>query len=428
MITMRTLQLFILLLLFLQVSCQTKKKETVFTPERSDSIVILRPDYPESSDTVKLSQIADTVFYVKLQHKLEGIMQIQYLDSLIFIQTLYYVAAFNQLGELLYKTPVEFGCFDLCPEESRFYTYTYKTKQIKAYDFKGQQLKQIRFDTDCFGASFLAINDSLFAFAPPNDGYNKNELIFVNGKGRRIGYKKIVEPFVPTKDAVLFNETWPRTLFKSSEGFRFHRCYGDTLFSIEQDMTLHPILIEQKIPKVPLEKRMEYAGGDMIEYLTYCAENKKYAVRVYENSRYYIAEYLEGKSHSNLPNYLVYDKMDSKLNIVEIDLSRSLETHHLHLGIFNDYDGGLAFTPLCQTGDYLIMENAGEAQGDWKYFPRTLYDKGKWIIDRQYSCRSDVYRSIDDKKRVDTFFDNFNEKKNTMLMIVKLKKLIHKQR
>lgn len=186
-------------------------------------------------------------------------------------------------------------------------------------------------------------------------------------------------------------------------------------------MTLHPILIEQKISKVPLEKRIECAGGDMKEYLTYCAENKKYAVRVYENSRYYIAEYLEGKSLTKLPNYLVYDKMDGKLNIVESDLLHSLETHHLHLGIFNDYDGGLAFTPLCQTGDYLIMEDAGETQGRGKYFPRTLYFKGKWIIDEQYPCRSDVYRSIDDKKRADVFFDNLDEKKNTMLMIVKLK-------
>lgn len=387
-----------------------------------DSIVILQADYPESTDTVKLSQIADTVFYVKLEHKLEGILQIQYLDSLIFIQNLHNVFAFNHSGELLYKVPVEFGCFDLHHKESRFYTYTRKAKQIKEYDFKGNKLRHIRFDVDCFGTSFLAINDSLFAFAPLNDGYNDNELIFVNGKGRCIGYKKIVEPFIHAKDAVIYNPSWSRTLFRSSEGLRYHRCYGDTLFRIDQDMTLHPILIEQKIPKVPLEKRIECAGGDEYEYLTYCAENKKYAVRVYESSRYYIAEYLEGKSLGNLPNYLVYDKTNKKLNILESDLSRSLEMHHLHLGIFNDYDGGLAFTPLCQTGEYLIMEDAGETQGRGKYFPKTLYNKGKWIIDEQYPCRSDVYHRIDNKKRADTFFGNLNEKNSTMLTIIKLKK------
>ena len=160
----------------------------------------------------------------------------------------------------------------------------------------------------------------------------------------------------------------------------------------------------------------------MMEYLNYCAENKKYAVRLFENNRYYIAEYLEGRSHNNLPNYLIYDKNDRKLNRVENNLFHGLETHQLHFGIFNDYDGGLAFTPVFQSGDYLIMENGGEAQGKGGAIPKTLYKKGKWIINEQYPCRSDVYRSIEDKKRAEVFFDNLDEKKNTMLMIVKLKK------
>lgn len=422
MAVMRILQLFLLLLLLIQVSCQTKKEDAASTPASSDSIIVLRADYPESNDTLKLSQIADTVFYVKLDHKLEDILQIQYLDNLIFIQNLYNVFAFNHSGDLLYKVPVEFGCFDIHLKESRFYTYSHKTEQIMEYDFKGNKLRHIRFKIDCIGASFLAINDSLFAFAPLNDEFNDNELIFVNGKGRRIGYKKKVESFNHTKDAVVFNEYWPRNLFRNSEGVRFHRCYGDTLFRVKQDMTLQPVFVEEKISKVPIEKRREYVGGNREEYLKYCAENKKYAVRVFENSRYYIAEYLEGKSSSNLPNYLVYDKMDGKLNIVESDLMHSLEMHHLHLGIFNDYDGGLAFTPLSQTGDYLIMEDAGETQGRGKYFPKTLYNKGKWIIDEQYPCKSNVYRSIEAKKTADAFFDNLDEKENTMLTIVKLKK------
>ena len=45
------------------------------------------------------------------------------------------------------------------------------------------------------------------------------------------------------------------------------------------------------------------------------------------------------------------------------------------------------------------MVNSGEAQGEGRAILKTLYKKGKWIIDEQYSCRSDVYRSIEDKKR-----------------------------
>lgn len=64
----------------MQVSCQTKKEESVSTPKTGDSIVVLRADYPESTDTLKLSQIADTVFYVNIPYK-GGIEQVQYIDS-----------------------------------------------------------------------------------------------------------------------------------------------------------------------------------------------------------------------------------------------------------------------------------------------------------------------------------------------------------
>lgn len=410
----------------MQVSCQTKKEEAESTPKTGDSIVVLRADYPESTDTLKLSQIADTVFYVNIPYK-GGIEQVQYIDSLIFVQSGDNILVFNQSNELLYKVPMaSTSCFDLRREVSKFYVYdSFKANEIKEYDFKGNLLRSIRLKTDekgFYGASFLAVNDSLFAISRLNEGSNENELFFVNGRGKRVGYKRNAEPFVRGSNARTLNEIWPRTLFRTSEGLRYHRCYRDTLFAIEQDMALTPVVIEQKISKVPIEKRLECVGGDEMEYLNYCAENNKYAVRTFDNSRYYIAEYLLGKSSDELPNYMVYDKLTGKLNRVIIDLEHGYDIGQFHFGIFNDYDGGLAFTPMYQSGDYLIMLNAGRAQGWGKDFPKTLYTDGKQIKGKQYSCKSNVYRTINDKKRADDFFNNLNEKENTMLMIVKLKK------
>lgn len=410
----------------MQVSCQTKKEEAESTPKTGDSIVVLRADYPESTDTLKLSQIADTVFYVNIPYK-SGIEQVQYIDSLIFVQSGDNILVFNQSNELLYKVPMaSTSCFDLRREVSKFYVYdSFKANEIKEYDFKGSLLRSIRLKTDekgFYGTSFLAVNDSLFAISRLNEGSNENELFFVNGRGKRVGYKRNAEPFVRGSNARTLNEIWPRTLFRTSEGLRYHRCYRDTLFAIEQDMALTPIVIEQKISKVPIEKRLECVGGDEMEYLNYCAENNKYAVRTFDNSRYYIAEYLLGKRSDELPNYMVYDKLTGKLNRVIIDLEHGYDIGQFHFGIFNDYDGGLAFTPMYQSGDYLIMLNAGRAQGWGKDFPRTLYTDGRQIKGKQYSCKSNVYRTINDKKRADDFFNNLNEKENTMLMIVKLKK------
>lgn len=423
---MRIFYLFSIFLLLMQLSCQSKKEDVISNSESIDSVSILQANYPESLDTLKLSQIADTVFYINLPHK-GHINQVQYLDSLIFVQSMDYILAFNQSAILLYKVPINSGsCFDLRSEQSKFYVYdVFKSNEIKEYDFNGDELRKIRLKTEekgFYGASFLAVNDSLFAISRLNDGSNENELFFVNSKGRKIGYIKNMEPYVPARDALTHNEIWPRTLFRTNKGLRYHRCYRDTLFTIESDMTLRPVLIEQKISKVPIEKRIECVGGDMMEYLNYCHENKKYAVRIFENSRYYIVEYLLGRSSNMLPNYLVYDKKTDKLNRVENNLSRGFETHQLHFGIFNDYDGALAFTPLYQSGDYLIMVNGGEAQGRGSSFPKALYKRGKRIENEQYPCRSDVYRSVDDKKRAVNFFDSLDEENDTMLMIVKLKR------
>lgn len=419
---MRIFRHLIFFFLLLQVSCQTKKEDIIFDSEDIDSLVVLDAGYPESSDTLKLSQIADTVFYVNLQYKLRDFMQIQYVDSLIFVQEIDNVFAFHKSGKLLYKIPAKTGCFDLDSKNLKFYTYSCETKKIKVYDFKGNELKCISLKTDeegFYGASFLAVNDSLFALSMPMDGYNKNELIFVNGKGRCVGNIQNVEPFVPARNSVIRNEDWGRTLFRTNEGLRYHRCFRDTLFAIEQDMTLHPVLIEQKISKVPLNMQTQ---GDYGKYIDYCSKNNKYAVKMFENSRYYIIEYLLGRVYSSLPNFMVYDKRTGKLNRIEIDLNHGFEIGQFHFGIFNDYDGGLAFAPSCQSGDYLIMANAGAAQAGNKKHPKILYKKGRLIADVQYQCTSGVYRSIDDKKRADEFFDNFDEEKNTMLMIVKLKR------
>ncbi|SHF34238.1 hypothetical protein SAMN05444349_11690 [Bacteroides faecichinchillae] len=146
-----------------------------------------------------------------------------------------------------------------------------------------------------------------------------------------------------------YHESWPRPLFHCSEGLRYHRCYGDTLFAIQPDMTLRPVLIEQKISKVPLDKRLESVGGDEIEYRQYCLDNKLYATWVFEDNHFFIVDYLIGKSWREFAscNYLVYDKKTGKLNRVENDFNAEYDTHNLHLGIFNDYDGGLAFALFC---------------------------------------------------------------------------------
>lgn len=54
--------------------------------ETENGIITLTADYPIEKDTLTLSEIADTVFYVKLQQQgISNNARIEYLDSLILV-------------------------------------------------------------------------------------------------------------------------------------------------------------------------------------------------------------------------------------------------------------------------------------------------------------------------------------------------------
>ncbi|GCB34650.1 hypothetical protein [Bacteroides faecalis] len=223
-------KIVVILFSLLLACCQFRREKTIeiFTEESVDTTVVLRPDYPESTDTLKLSNIADSVFYVKLKYKeFRDILNVQYSDSLILVQDYTDLFAFNSSGELVYKVPLSScGSFDMDVENSRFYIYTTKPNQIKVYDFKGKELDCIRAkidDNSFYGFYFLTVNDSLFARAEYNAGYNEYELDFINKKGRMIGGIKNVEPHIRTMNSHTYHESWPRPLFRCSEGLTISR-------------------------------------------------------------------------------------------------------------------------------------------------------------------------------------------------------------
>ena len=61
-------------------------------------------DYPEEKDTLRLSELVDTLFYVCLEHPgLTDDCQVNYLDSLILVYDNQAVMAFDVDGKLLYQ-------------------------------------------------------------------------------------------------------------------------------------------------------------------------------------------------------------------------------------------------------------------------------------------------------------------------------------
>lgn len=394
------------------------------TSFRLDSRILLSVDYPESKDTIRLSHIADTVFYVSLESdNLKDILQIQYFDSMILVNDFNFIHLFDLLGKHLSKVPVKSGSFDVLPDLSRFYTYSFLSKEICSYDFMGNKIWQTKLKNDesgYYGYSFLAINDSLFVISNTNVGYNPDELLFVNQKGQVIHRIANSNRFSPPVNINSYKRGWRRSLFRACDGLRYHSFYSDTLFSVV-NTNITPVVVETKIAKVPLEHRLEYTGEQISEFAKYCMRENKYATRFLDTSRYLIVDYQFGSLQSSLSNYLIFDKETGLLSRTYNNLNKGIEAGFLHFGISNDYDGGLAFEPMFQSGEYLIMVNAGDSQGALKNKPKQLYWEGRTIAEEHCECRSNSCLNPVYKAKTDQFFKEKVNDKDMLLMVVKLK-------
>lgn len=270
------------------------------------------------------------------------------------------------------------------------------------------------------GYFFSVINDTLFAISTINEGHNKDQLIFVNEKGRVTARVSNHEQFSPPQNIYSFNRGWQRTLSMQNKILYYHPLYNDTLFRVEKNRII-PVAVEQKIEKVPLNQRIEYTGKSFKEFADYCRNNNKYATRFYNSMRYLIIEYKIGSLQYALSNYLIYDKKNKKLSQITNDLEKGLKSKMLHFGIVNDYDGGLAFAPSYLCDNYMIMVNAGEMQGENEKNARELYRKGRFIKDTLCQCTSGTAIDMDYLKKTERFFREETNENKILLMIGKLK-------
>lgn len=414
--------------ILLMSSCSSNPKQetkVVGKAMQERMLVTLFDDYPEENDTLTLSELSDTVFYVRLEQPgLTDACQVYYSDSLILVSDYHQLNAFDAEGRWLYQLPNAYS-MDVLPEASGIYLYNFKDRVIKKYGFDGKEQKTIRLRTeiDTYGRNFVVLSDSLFAISMLNVGYNPYELFWVNDKGEMVHRVKNREPFQPQSGAYTHNSIWHHRLFKAENGCRYYPSYSNTLYEVGKDATFRPVFVENKITKIPLEHRLEYSGQELNAYMKEVVANEWNAVRHFETSRFHFAEYKAGGHNFSLSNYLVYDKKSRKVHRQTNHLISALKDKKpLHFGISNDYDGGLAFAPSSQSGEYLIMVNASGQQGSHETRPRTLFQEGRTNGGQKYQVRSDVWTHSIHRQRLEQFFLNFDEEKHSMLMIVKMKK------
>ncbi|MCI7706422.1 MAG: 6-bladed beta-propeller [Parabacteroides sp.] len=373
---------------------------------------------------VQLTEIVDTLFYTALDYpKIKTILQVHLHDSLILINDSKSVIIFNRQGKYLRSIPLEKGSMDIVGDI--LYTYQFLNKEICAYTLKGDKLWRnlLNYPNEAgyMGDYFVSITPNLFAVANMSIGYNHYELLFFNKEGEIVNSREN-RCFFQKQQVNTYNSIWKRLLFRGYDGIYYHPFFNDTVYSV-QYTNIRPAIIEKLVKKVPLKQRLEYTGESLESFHKYCLKENVYATRFFETERYIIVEYQIGSLLNSVSNYFIYDKTTQKLSGTHNDLLSLLNnSQRLHIGIFNDYDGGLAFQPMHQTENYLIMVDAGDNQGVKKSMPSELYRKGRKIKDKSYICTSDVWLKQKYKDTATSFFDKNKGDNSTILTIVKLKK------
>lgn len=417
----------ILIIIFLSLivySCTGNKDNRTMESQKNEKVVVVDSLYPIKKSSISITDIADTVFYVKLQRQMSNVYRIDYYENNFFVNHHLGVTCFNLKGEILFDIPVKFSSIDINPIEKLIYIYTFKNKTIYVYDFLGKLVEQIKVKTQFqngYGYTFAQVNDSTYALSSVNLGYNKHELVFINNRGLTTNRIPNIEPFSPSSTARIYNSAWDKLLFNTPIGLLYHRYNSDTIFSINKNLELTPIFIDRKIKKIPLNCRLENVGGELEILIKSCLKHKWHHTRYYVNSRFFLCEYVIGKSPTQISNYMLYDKFGESLYVHEFQLSDYLTSNSLHIGINNDYDGGLAFNPTSQSGDYLIMYNANGQGGRFKSLPKTIYQTGRTLNGTLYNCKSDSSISKKYCENLKRFMKSFNENSQSMLTVIKLK-------
>lgn len=373
--------------------------------------------------TITISNIADTILYFKLNRPAtqKEVFQAFYDEEQIVIYDLEHLSFYSLYGVENKKISCPYACIDYDIENKIIHIYEFRKKQITVLANDGSIVNRIHLKTKeigFWGQYFAFLNDSTYAIAKVNATGNDGGLLFVSSTGTVVGHKSPEESFKSSPNSYIFNMSWEFPIIRSPQGVCYYPCYSDSLFWLNGKDEITPFFAETVLKKVPLENRTEVSGTNRNEYIIQCNNNRWACPRYYVNERFVLAQYTYGRARTDLPGYLLADRKTGKVQSFKNSFSESI----FHFGIFNDVDGGLAFTPLNQSGEYLVMAGAGFAQGGMGTYPKTLLTQGRMFGNKSYTVVSKVSKNKENEKRLGEFFSAFDESEHTMITVLRIKK------
>lgn len=323
-----------------------------------NSIVIIDNKYQISKDTIKLSSISDSLFYISIRgnsipEKLD-IHKVMTTKEYIFIHGNHRFFQFNWNGDLIHEyrnaeNDRVYG-FDVLDQQNILFIAF--PNKILIHGFDGKLIKSVPLapDLESIGYFFAAIDTNKMVLALMNKGHNHNRLVIINMNGEVIKKFNNTERFNSNNIPVYNASRFHRMITRNNTDIYYHPLYNDTIYRLI-DYKLFPVFVEKKIFKVPLEERPEYTG-DINRLNKYCNDNLAFITRTMVSNRYILIEAQKASFIKAFPTFMIYDWKIGKLyfNDLSIDFSKD----KMHMGIFNDWDGGIAFKTEFIDNGYMI--------------------------------------------------------------------------
>jgi hypothetical protein len=420
--------LIVMLYFFNSCNQSDKSSSNIYQGTVTDKVVIIDTTYQFIADTIRLSKIADSLFYFQLEfpgtkvkmdiHKIMTSRKYLYIHS---NQKLFqydwegkFVKEFENNNE-----PV--SGFDLI-EKNNMLLVAYP-KKIIIGNLEGEFYKTIPLNPGLqnLGSYFAAIDSGNIAISVWNTGVNLFRMVIINNEGN------IVKEFVnneafSSENAPLRNASrYHRMVFRDKGVIYYQPLFNDTLFQLN-NLELKPVFVEKMTFKVPLTERLEYTG-DLDRYQKYCRNNSAYLTRSMASKRYFFIEAKNASLINAFPVYMLYDRKTDQFNYynLTVDFSKDI----IHIGVLNDWDGGIALNSEFIDNDYMIgyyeIKKFIQFNKD-EYILKSCIDSSNVCTIKKYTTCSHIVSRQSRKELLNNFLHDIDEKKGGyVLMFARLK-------
>lgn len=287
-------------------SCQNKTRKTVLN---QDEIV-----YPVEIDfgnnfknyqQVNLSQIADSVEYVKLENSPESLVKqawsVHVCDSFIFVAQYNSLLQFNRKGKFIRQIgkkgrgPQEYvNVYGLCVNrnDQRLYVNAGKSKKIQVYDFEGEYKTGYKYFTN----REFDMLDSVKVVSSIENFHGQEPLKFlVTGPDKdTLASLTNTVKFPFQKGSFMISTSFERRFYRWNDVLHFLPQYGDTVFQMKTLNSIKPkyvinkgkykLPVNSRIERLKDFKKFELKAGKYIQTVVH--EIKNYVLISYTKANY----------------------------------------------------------------------------------------------------------------------------------------------